>query len=107
MFRNHIGDLQVSAMKTAQPSWSHSFEQFPGMPHKWGLSFDINSQPGLHGRSAGSVSWAGLLNTYFWVDPVKRVAGSLFTQMLPFYDPRVANLYGQFERALYNGLRRT
>jgi CubicO group peptidase (beta-lactamase class C family) len=105
MFRNHIGDLQVAEMKTAQPSWSNSFDQFPGTAHKWGLSFDINTQPGPHGRSAGSVSWAGLLNTYFWVDPVKRVAGSLFTQMLPFYDARVVNLYGQFERAFYDGLR--
>ena len=52
------------------------------------------------------MSWAGLLNTYFWVDPVKRVAGSLFTQMLPFYDARVVNLYGQFEQAFYEGLRR-
>ncbi|AUT68319.1 MULTISPECIES: serine hydrolase domain-containing protein [Paraburkholderia] len=106
MFRNHIGDLQVAEMKTAQPSWSNSFDQFPGAAHKWGLSFDINTQPGPHGRSAGSVSWAGLLNTYFWVDPVKRVAGSLFTQMLPFYDARVVNLYGQFEWAFYDGLRR-
>jgi methyl acetate hydrolase len=106
MFRNHIGDLQVTEMKTAQPSWSNSFDQFPGAVHEWGLSFDINTQPGPHGRSAGSVSWAGLLNTYFWVDPVKRVAGSLFTQMLPFYDARVVNLYGQFEHALYDGLQR-
>ncbi|QCP54156.1 beta-lactamase family protein [Trinickia violacea] len=106
MFRNHIGDLQVTEMKTAQPSWSNSFDQFPGAAHEWGLSFDINTQPGPHGRSAGSASWAGLLNTYFWVDPVKRVAGSLFTQMLPFYDNRVVNLYGQFEHALYDGLQR-
>lgn len=106
MFRNHIGDLQVTEMKTAQPAWSNSFDQFSGTPHKWGLSLDINSKPGPHGRSAGSGSWAGLLNTYFWVDPVKRVAGSLFTQMLPFYDARVVNLYGQFEQALYDGLQR-
>ena len=107
MFRNHIGDLQVTEMKTAQPSWSNSFDQFPGEMHKWGLSSDINTQPGPHGRSAGSVSWAGLLNTYFWVDPVKRVAGSIFTQTLPFYDARIVSLYGQFEQALYAGLRQT
>ncbi|MGY6126430.1 serine hydrolase domain-containing protein [Paraburkholderia strydomiana] len=107
MFRNHIGDLQVAEMRTAQPSWSNSFDQFPGTAHKWGLSFDINTEQGPHGRSAGSVSWAGLLNTYFWVDPVRRVAGSLFTQMLPFYDARVVDLYGQFEKAFYAGLRRT
>ncbi|ANN72673.1 serine hydrolase domain-containing protein [Bordetella bronchialis] len=106
MFRNHIGDLRVTEMKTAQPSWSNSFDQFPGALHKWGLSFDINMQPGPHGRSAGSASWAGLLNTYFWVDPAKRVAGSLFTQTLPFYDARIVDLYGKFEQAVYAGLQR-
>jgi CubicO group peptidase (beta-lactamase class C family) len=107
MLRNHIGDLQVSEMKTAQPAWSKSFDQFPGTPHKWGLSFDINTQPGPHGRSAGSISWAGLLNSYFWVDPVRKVAGTLFTQILPFYDARVVDLYGQFEQGLYHGLQHT
>ncbi len=105
MFQNQIGDLQVTEMMTAQPAWSNSFDQFPGTPHKWGLSFDINTRPGPHGRSAGSISWAGLLNSYFWVDPVKKVAGTLFTQILPFYDPRVVDLYGQFEEGLYHGLK--
>jgi CubicO group peptidase (beta-lactamase class C family) len=104
MFRNHIGDLEVIELKTAQPAWSHSFDQFPGTSHKWGLSFDINTQPGPHGRSAGSASWAGLLNCYFWIDPVQRVTGSLFTQILPFYDPGVVKLFGQFEQGLYSGL---
>ncbi|WP_025099193.1 serine hydrolase domain-containing protein [Burkholderia sp. A1] len=106
MFRNQIGDLQVREMKTAQPAWSNSFDQFPGATHKWGLSFDLNSEPGPHGRGAGSGSWAGLLNTYFWIDPAKRVTGALFTQMLPFYDARVVDLYERFERGLYDGLRR-
>jgi methyl acetate hydrolase len=105
MYQNHIGDLQVVAMKTAQPAYSNSFDQFPGMAHKWGLSFDINTQPGPHGRSAGSASWAGLLNCYFWLDPVKRVAGAIFTQTLPFYDPGIVELYGEFERGLYRGLQ--
>jgi CubicO group peptidase (beta-lactamase class C family) len=105
MFQNHIGDLQVTETKTAQPAWSHSFDQFPGTSHQWGLSFDINTQPGKHGRSAGSGGWAGLLNCYFWVDPVKRVTGSLFTQVLPFYDPGVVELFGQFEHGLSQGLQ--
>jgi len=106
MFRNQIGDLQVTEMRTAQPAWSNSFDQFPGQSHKWGLSFDLNEQQGPHGRSAGSASWAGLLNTYFWIDPTRRVAGSMFTQALPFYDARIVDLYGRFEQALYDGLAR-
>jgi methyl acetate hydrolase len=48
---------------------------FPGQDVKWGLSFLINPQQGPAGRSGGSLTWAGLANTYFWVDPSKRVAG--------------------------------
>lgn len=104
MMQNQIGELNVREMRTAQPGYSCSFDQFPGQPHKWGLSFDINTQPGPNGRSAGSVSWAGLLNCYFWIDPARHVTGALFTQILPFYDERVVALYGAFERELYAGL---
>jgi CubicO group peptidase (beta-lactamase class C family) len=104
MMQNQIGELNVREMRSAQPRYSRSFDQFPGQPHKWGLSFDINMQPGPNGRSAGSISWAGLLNCYFWLDPVKDVTGALFTQILPFFDERVVALYGEFERGLYAGL---
>lgn len=104
MMRNQIGDLDVQAMRTAQPAYSQSFDQFPGEPHKWGYSFDINTLPGPNGRSAGSISWAGLLNCYFWLDPVRKVTGAIFTQLLPFYDEKVVKLYGTFERGLYDGL---
>ena len=106
MMVNQIGDLNVHEMRTAQPSFSNSFDQFPSQPHKWGLSFDINTTPGPNGRAAGSVSWAGLLNCYFWLDPASKVTGALFTQILPFYDDRVVALYGAFERGLYRGLGR-
>jgi hypothetical protein len=66
--------------------------------------FTVIPKPGPNGRSAGSISWAGLLNCYFWLDPVKHVTGALFTQVLPFYDERVVALYGPFERGLYAGL---
>lgn len=104
MMQNQIGDLNVHEMRSAQPAYSQSFDQFPGEAHKWGLSFDINTKSGPNGRSAGSISWAGLLNSYFWLDPVKKVTGALFTQILPFYDARVVALYGAFERGLYAGL---
>jgi methyl acetate hydrolase len=106
MMSNQIGDLNVHEMRTAHPGVSNSFDQFPNQPHKWGLSFDINQQAGPNGRSAGSISWAGLLNCYFWLDPVKKVTGALFTQVLPFYDARIVALYGELERGIYRGLER-
>jgi methyl acetate hydrolase len=106
MRANQIGDLDVHEMRTAAPDWSNSFDQFPGQRHKWGFSFDVNTQPGPYGRAAGSISWGGLLNCYFWVDATKDVTGALFTQVRPFYDERIVSLYGEFESALYQGLGR-
>jgi methyl acetate hydrolase len=104
MMVNQIGDLGVHETRSAQPAYSNSFDQFPGQPHKWGLSFGINIQPGPNGRAASSISWAGLLNCYFWLNPVTKVTGALFTQILLFYDHRVVALCGAFERGLYRGL---
>ena len=98
--------MSAPPLKTSAPAWSNDADLFPGMPQKWGLSFDINTQPGPNGRSAGSIAWAGLLNCYYWVDPVKRVTGTVFTQVLPFCDPAVVKLFGSFERGLYDGLTR-
>jgi methyl acetate hydrolase len=105
MGQNHIGDLNVVTLKTIRPDLSNDANFFPGMEHKWGLSFDINTVPGPAGRSPGSLCWAGLFNTYFWIDPTKRVTGTIMTQMLPFADTEVLNLYAQFESGLYDALK--
>jgi CubicO group peptidase (beta-lactamase class C family) len=57
------------------------------------------------GRSAGSLCWAGLFNTYFWIDPAKRVTGTIMTQVLPFADETVLRLYGDLERGVYAALQ--
>jgi hypothetical protein len=61
--------------------------------------------PGPHGRSASTVSGGGILNTYYWLDPMQRVTGLIIMQILPFADQRVWQLYGQFERGVYNALK--
>jgi methyl acetate hydrolase len=104
MRQNHIGDLNVVTLKTVVPASSNDANLFPGMPQKWGLSFDINTQQGPNGRSAGSLAWAGLFNTYFWLDPVKRVTGTIMTQLLPCADKPVLDLFGEFEKGLYRAV---
>src|SRR5262245_21719665 len=105
MGQNHIGDLNVVTLKTIRPDLSNDANFFPDMQHKWGLSFDINTEPGPAGRSPGSLCWAGLFNTYFWIDPKKRVTGTIMTQLLPFADVEVLKLYAQFESGLYDALK--
>ncbi len=108
MGQNHMGDLNVLPMKTFKPEMSNDCELFPGMDKKWGLSFLINTKDVPGGRSAGSLAWAGINNTYYWLDPVKRIAGVLMTHVLPFADPTVLGWSGPVsERAVYAGEART
>ena len=101
MSRNQIGDLNVGLMSSAAPDVTNDAEFFPGMVKKWGLGFVINTEEAPTGRSAGSLAWAGLANTYYWLDPKKRVAGVILTQIFPFVDDKVMSLFDHFERAVY------
>ena len=64
----------------------------------------INTQRTPEGRSPGSLAWAGLANTYYWLDPSRNVGGVILTQILPFIDPKVMPLYSAFERGVYRSL---
>jgi methyl acetate hydrolase len=101
MSRNQIGEMTAGVIKTAAPALSHDAEFFPGMVKKWGLAYLISTEEAPTGRSAGSVCWAGLANTYFWIDPGRRVAGVFASQLLPFADPAVLDAFAAFERAVY------
>jgi methyl acetate hydrolase len=102
--QNHIGALEIKPMRTAAPTLSHDVELFRGMSKQWGLSFVINSQALPTGRSAGSLQWAGLANTYFWIDRTKRVSGVFLSQVLPFFDPTAVDLCTRFETEVYRAL---
>jgi CubicO group peptidase (beta-lactamase class C family) len=101
MGQNHIGDVQVGKLTAALPAMSNDVELYPGMPKKWGLSFLINTQDVPGRRRAGSLAWAGLRNTYFWLDPTTRVAGVIMTQVLPFADQQVLDVFDRFEQGVY------
>jgi len=102
--QNQMGDLNVRLLKTAIPPYSNDAEFFPGMVKKWGLGFMINTERVPGGRSAGSLTWAGLGNTYFWIDPTKEIAGVILTQLVPFADGKVLSIYDRFEKAVYSSL---
>ena len=77
------------------------------MAKKWGLSFLINTAKTPEGRSPGSLAWAGLANTYFWIDPSRNVTGVILMQLLPFADKQVpGSLRGLRARRLCRARRR-
>jgi methyl acetate hydrolase len=101
MGQNQIGNVNVVVLKSVLPDSSLDAEFFPGMVKKWGLGFMINTETAPTGRSAGSLAWAGLANTYFWIDPSKNIAGVILMQLLPFADPQALQTFAEFESGLY------
>ena len=101
MSRNAMGSSKVTLLKTAAPPFSNDAEFFPGMDKSWGLSFMINNEEAPTGRTAGSLAWAGLANTYYWIDQKKGVGGVYVTQILPFADVKSLPLFYAFESAVY------
>ena len=99
MGQNHIGDLVMTRMATAAPAYTNDVDLYPDQIKKWGLSFMINTE-----RTAGSLAWAGLANTYYWIDPSRDVTGVILMQLLPFADAKCLEAFAGFERGVYAGL---
>lgn len=104
MGQNNIGAIEVGKMVTALPPFTNDVDLFPGMSKKWGLSFLINTAKTPEGRSPNSLFWAGLANTYFWIDPARNVSGVILMQLLPFADKICLDAFAGFERGIYAGL---
>jgi methyl acetate hydrolase len=103
MSKNAMGEARVNLLKTAIPPLSNDAEFFPGIDKQWCLSFMINNAAAPTGRSPGSLAWAGLANTYYWIDQKKGVGGVYATQVLPFADVKSLPLFYAFEKAVYAG----
>lgn len=101
MGRNHIGELQIREMSSVIPQLAVNGGAMPGSLDKFGLGFALNTKPVEGRRAANTMSWAGIYNTFFWIDRDKQIAAVLMTQMLPFLDPGAAKLIEEFDRAVY------
>ncbi len=104
MGQNHTGDISVAGLPAAQPEKTFPMDFHPGVDKRWGLSFMIVMEDLPGRRRAGTLSWGGLRNTYFWIDPKSGIGGAFFSQMLPFADPKTLAVLDRFERAVYAAL---
>jgi len=100
MGQNAIGVVSVPALKTHLPR-SADFSFIADGRDKWGLGFliTVDQVPGK--RSPGSLSWGGINNTYFWIDPSRGIGGVILMQYLPFADAKALAVYDAFERGAY------
>jgi methyl acetate hydrolase len=101
MSSNQIGSLSAGKLKTANPERSSDVDMQPGASEKWGLGFLINTTPYPAGRSTGSLAWAGIWNTFYWIDPKRQLSAVIMMQFLPFVDKEAVGLLADFERAVY------
>lgn len=101
MSRNQIGDLRAGYMGSAMPELAQPFDTFPDQDTKWGLGFLINPEPVKGGRNAGSLAWAGIFNSYYWIDPTAGIAGVFISQLSPFGDPGALEAFGVLEQMAY------
>jgi CubicO group peptidase (beta-lactamase class C family) len=52
------------------------------------------------------MAWAGIFNTFFWIDREKQVGAVLMSQMLPGLDPGPQKLIEDFDKAVYTSRMR-
>ena len=107
MGQNQIGVIVVSQQPAADPARTRPFPLGAGRD-KFGLGFQItaSSTEGSKSRSQGSLSWAGIYNTEFWIDPQRGIGGVLLMQFLPFYDAGAIRTLKDFENTVNEDLDR-
>ncbi len=100
-----IGSIFVELQPAFEPSLAKPFPLGAGHD-KFGLGFQIASGDPQYARfrSPGSMSWAGIWNTEFWIDPVKHIGGVMMMQFLPFYDDTALRTLRDFEQLVYQNL---
>ncbi len=101
MRSNQIGSLRAGRMETTMPDLAGAFDPIPDQHTGWGLGFLLNPQTGPAGRAPNSMAWAGIFNSYYWIDPDSDRAGVFVTQLSPFGDPGALDAFSALERTAY------
>ncbi len=104
MARNQTGQIRVTPLRSAMPPLSNDAEFFPGLEKHYGYGFQVNAERAPTGLSAGSLMWAGMANSFYWIDPAENIGGVYLTQILPFADVKSAPLFMDFQKAVYQSM---
>lgn len=104
MCADQMQGLEILPMVSCAPHVSADLPTIPGVRSTHSFAFSRNEDPIEGKRSAGSLGWAGVCNTHYWLDPEKDVAAVIMTQTLPFLEPGMLAAYDAYERAVYAAL---
>jgi CubicO group peptidase (beta-lactamase class C family) len=105
MGQNQIGDLTLRPFSSLIPTLATNGASLPGGLDKFGLGFALNSASQPQGRGANTMAWAGIYNTFFWIDREKKICAVLMTQVLPGLDEGPRTLLEEFGRVVYAARR--
>ena len=101
MMANQTGELGAGKMKSYRTERSVDVDFHPGVDDRFTFGFLLNTRAYDGGRSAGSLAWAGLYNTFYWIDPKRSMCAVIMMQFLPFCDAAAMGMLRDFERAVY------
>lgn len=104
MGQNHIGELNIGPLRSLAPAFATNNATLPGALDKFGLGFALNSRAMDQSRGANTMSWAGIFNTFFWIDRERKLCAVLMTQMSPGLDEGPRKLLEDFDGAVYSWL---
>jgi CubicO group peptidase (beta-lactamase class C family) len=102
---NQIGPLRAGALPSVNPDFANDGDASQGVDARWTLGFMLFPTRGPAGRNAGSLSWAGAANTYFWIDPAVNLAAAILMQVQPSGDAGCIKTLIRFEQAVYAATR--
>ena len=95
---NQIGAVPIEPLKSTDPALTADLDVGPG--NKYSYGFLVNSLPEL-GRPAGTLMWAGVENSFYWIDPKRSICAVIMMQFFPFLDPQGAGMLTDFAKAVY------
>jgi CubicO group peptidase (beta-lactamase class C family) len=101
MGRNQIGDLEIRPFRSLVPQLATDNAALAGGLNKFGLGFAVNTTAVPGGRGVNTMAWAGIFNTFFWIDREKQLCAVLMSQMSPGLDPGVRQVLEDFDRGVY------
>ncbi|MCY4151089.1 MAG: serine hydrolase [Aestuariivita sp.] len=93
--------LTFRKMVSVAPALTDDFDPFPEAQLTHTFAFLRNEDAIADRRSEESLSWAGVCNTHYWIDPKEDLCAVIMTQLLPFVEPGFMQTYADFEKAVY------
>jgi methyl acetate hydrolase len=104
MGTDHTAPIRVRTMPQTNPLLSLPFPLGAG-EDSYGLGFQVTAVQHENRRAPGSMAWAGIFNTEFWIDPANNIGAVLLMQYLPFYDDEAIEVLQGFEERIYANLQ--